>query len=212
MISRERQDWRVGREMLESRTELVRREIDTLRQQTAQATNDMGEVDRKLDELRAQNAELAQATAGLGEAVAKLEARMLAALDRVPVPIRDRVKPLSQRIPQDPAQTKMTLSERFQNVVGILNEINKSARELLVTSEVRDLADGAKSEVTVLYAGLAQAYYCNAGGGIAGIGRPEASGWAWEADNELVPAVAETIAVQRNEKPAAYVRLPLTVK
>ena len=210
--SREKQEWRVGREILEGRTELVRREVDTFRQQTTQATNDMGDVDKKLAELRAQNAELAAVTAGLGDSITKLEARTAAMLDRSPALIRERVKPLSQRIPKDPAETKLTLSERFQNVIGILNEVNKFARELHVASEVRDLQDGVKSEVTVLYVGLAQAYYCNPGGGLAGIGRPEASGWAWEADNPLVAAVNEAIGVHRNEKPAAYVRLPVTVK
>jgi hypothetical protein len=210
--SREKQDWRVGREILEGRIDLVRREADTFRQQTAQATNDMGDVDKKLAELRAGNAELAAVTAGLGDSIAKLEAGTLAMLGRSPVLLRERVKPLSQRVPKDPAQSKMTLSERFQNVVGILNEVNKFAREVHIASEVRDLQDGAKAEVSVFYIGLAQAYYCNEAGGVAGVGRPGDADWVWEPDNDLVGAVAGAIGVHRNEKPADYVRLPVTVK
>lgn len=210
--SREKQEWRVGREILDGRIELVRREVDAFRQQTAQATNDMGDADKKLSGLRANNADLASVTAGLGDSIASIEARMMAMLARSPTPIRERVKPLSQRVPKDPAQSKTPLSERFQNVIGILNEVNKFAREIHVASEVLDLRDGTKTEVSVLYVGLAQAYYCNEAGSVAGVGRPGDVGWVWEPDNELVGPVAAAIGVHRNEKPAAYVRLPVTVK
>jgi hypothetical protein len=106
----------------------------------------------------------------------------------------------------------MSLSERFQNVVGILNELNKFSREITEATEVRDLPDGSSAEVTVLYLGLGQAYYCNAKSGVAGVGRPGEKGWVWEPRNDLVAAVADVIAVYRNEVPAVYVGLPVEVK
>jgi hypothetical protein len=212
LVSRERQDWRSTKEILEGRIDLAAREIETMTAKTDQARKDLGDGDRKIEELTQQNEELKDTTEGLRGSLASLETRTLALLDRTPTPIRERVKPLSQRIPRDPDATKMSLSERFQNVVGILNEVNKSSREMAVASEVRDLADGTKSEVTVLYLGIGQAYYCNLGGGIAGVGRADATGWTWAASNELAQAVADAIAIHRNEKPAAYVPLPLVVQ
>lgn len=208
LISKEKQDWRVSRQLLKERIELLGMEIEALRKKTDQTEQDIGEGDKKLADLQAENEELKNATAGLKDTIGAFEKRLLALLDRVPVPISDRVKPLSQRIPKDPETTKMSLSERFQNVIGILNEMNKFHREITVASEVREMPDGSKAEVSVMYLGLGQAYYCNAGG-IGGIGRMGPGGWTWIHSNDIAQAVADAIAVYRNEKAAAYTPLPL---
>jgi len=105
-------------------------------------------------------------------------------LERLPDPVRERVKPLSQRFPEDPADTKLSLGERFQNVIGVLNEVNKFNGEVSVTSEVRALANGSSAEVTALYLGIGQAYYVNASGDAAGIGTASADGWVWTPADE----------------------------
>lgn len=211
MISREEQEWRVGRELIESRIEVLSREIESYRTRIAETTNEVGEVDRKLADAKAQLAALSEGTAGLGDTVTNLEARLTALLTRAPAPLQERVRPLSQRMPRGTEAARVSLSERFQNVVGILNEINKFARELHVTSEVRDLPDGGKAEVSVLYIGLAQAYFGNASG-VAGVGRPGEAGWEWEVDETLADAVATAIGVYRNERPAVYVQLPVMLR
>jgi hypothetical protein len=212
LICKERQDWRVEKALLEDRVQLVRRETESLKESTTQLTNTIGEADQKLAESTAKIDELKAATAGLGQNIVRVEAGVLALLARVPTPIAERVKPLSQRIPRPGAETRMGLSERFQNVIGILNEVNKFSREITVTSEVRDQPDGGKAEVSVIYLGLARAYYCNSASGLAGIGRPGPEGWVWEPRNDLAPTVADTIAIYRNEKPAGYVLLPGVVQ
>lgn len=208
LISKEKLDWRTARELMLQRTDLLEKEIEALKDKTKQTEKDIGEGIRKLEELEAENEELKAATTGLKEVINGLESRLLALLDRVPTPIRERVKPLSQRIPGDPSTTKMSLSERFQNVIGILNEMNKFHREITVASEVRELPDGSKAEVSVLYLGLGQAYYCNAGG-IGGIGRLGPDGWTWINSNDIAQTVSDAIAVYRNEKAAQYLLLPL---
>jgi hypothetical protein len=208
LICKERQDWRAEKALLEDRIQLVRRETENLKEATVQVSSGIGEADQKLAESTAKISELKTATAGLGQDIVRLEAGVVTLLGRAPTPIAERVKPLSQRIPKPGADTRMGLSERFQNVIGILNELNKFSREITVTSEVRDQPDGAKAEVTVMYVGIARAYYCNAASGLAGIGLPGPDGWVWEPHNGLAQAVADTIAIYRNEKPAGYVLLP----
>jgi hypothetical protein len=212
LISQEQQEWRVGRELLTERQVLIQREIDSLRERTAQARNDSTEADKKAAELKAQNTELQAATAGMGVTITELESSVKALLARSPAPIVERVKPLSQRIPANPANTKLALSERFQNIIGILNEMNKFSREITVVSEVRELPDRSSAEVSVMYMGLAQAYYCNVKSGLAGIGRPAADGWKWEVRNDCAQAIADALAVYRNERPADYIPLPLDVE
>jgi hypothetical protein len=212
LASRERQEWRAGKVLLEERIELLRREAAALAESTAQVNGSLGEADRKLADSAARIAELKEAVQGLGGDIARLEARVQALLAAAPAPIVERVKPLSQRLPAPGAATRLGLSERFQNVVGILNELNKFSREISVTSEVRDLQGGAKAEVSVLYVGLAAAYYCNPASGVAGVGRPTPAGWVWEPANGLAQTVADAIAIHRNEKPAGYVLLPAKVE
>jgi hypothetical protein len=212
LISEEKVEWRTAREILAGRIELVEREANDLKEKTRQAEADIGEGDKKLAELRAKNETLKRATEGLSDRIVEIERKVLDLLARSPTPIRERVKPLSQRIPRKPEETELTLSERFQNVIGVLNEVNKFSREIAIASEVRELEGEGQSEVTVLYIGMSQAFFCNLGGGIAGYGYATADGWEWVVSNELAQAVSDVIAIHRNEQPAAYVPLPVEVR
>lgn len=209
-LAEDRAAWTEGKELLEDRIRIVERETATLHEKTAQTQRETAEARAKLAELRSRQDTLRQATAGLSGGVTNLEARVLALLARAPDPLREKLKPLSQRIPEPGREVvRLTVSERFQNVVGVVNEIDKFAREIAVTSEVRELPDGTRAEVTTLYLGLGLAYYCNLKGDIGGLGRPDEAAWAWYPSNAVAPAVAAAIAVYRNERPAAYVALPV---
>jgi hypothetical protein len=212
VISREKQDWALGREMLNERIELVQREIASLREKIAQAQESISDADKKRVELVEENQKLKGAADMLSGIAADLETRTVALVKRLPDPIRERIKPLSQRLPEDPQATKLSLAQRFQNVIGILNEVNKFNREIAVTSEVRTLADGSVAEVTALYVGLGQAYYTGANGTVAGVGHPGADGWSWEPANEAAPQVADAVAILKNEKVADFVLLPVSVE
>ena len=212
VISKERQDWTLGREMLEERIKLVQREIASLREKIDQTQKSVSDAETKRAELAAENEELKNAGATLADIVTTLEARTVAMNQRLPDPIRERIKPLSQRLPEDPNETKLSLAQRFQNVIGILNEVNKFNRGIEVTSEVRPLDDGSVAEVTAVYVGLGQAYYTGANGAVAGVGRPGPDGWRWEAVNEAADEVAQAVAILKNEQVAGFVPLPVTVE
>jgi hypothetical protein len=212
VISKEKQDWALGREMLSERVELVEREIASLREKIDQAKESISDADKKRVGLVDENEKLKSAAGMLGGIAAKLEARTAALIARLPDPIRDRIKPLTQSLPQDPNETKLSLAQRFQNVVGILNEVNKFNREITVTSEVRTLADGNAAEVAAIYVGLGQAYYAGASGAAAGVGRPSETGWTWEPANDAAGQIADAIAILKNEKVASFVLLPAKVQ
>ncbi len=212
LLSEERRDWRVAREILEERIGALRRDIEYWREKTAQAQQEMLTTEQEMEALRERREELLRAVSGVTETISRLETELRALLARAPAPLRERVKLLSQRLPEDPAQSRMSLGERAQNVAGILNEMDKFAREITISSEVRELPDGTAAEVSVLYFGFGQAWYCNVGRGIAGVGRPGSEGWVWEARNEIAGDVAAAIAMFRNERPAAYVPLPASVR
>lgn len=214
ILSKERRDWKVGKELLEERIGLVGRETDALKERIAGAEASISEADKSKVELVEENDRLKAAAAGLADGIVAIEARTRALLNRLPGMLRDRVKPLSQRIPAADAKepTKLSLSERFQNVVGILNEVNKFQREITMASEVRELSDGTSVAVTALYVGIGQGYYVNEKGTIAGIGTSTAEGWQWRAANDAAPAIARTIAILENKEPASFVNLPIRIE
>lgn len=211
VLSKEKADWALGRELLEDRIELVRGEITSLRGRIAEAQSSIAEADEKRVELIEENERYKAASVSLEEMVEGLEARTRSLLARLPEPIAERVKPLSQRLPKEGVEAKQSLGERFQNIVGILNEVNKFNGEITVTSEVRDLADGTSAEVAAIYLGIGQSYYAASSGTAAGIGRPGPDGWTWIESDADAEAVRRAIAVLKNEAPAEFVLLPVRI-
>ncbi len=210
-ISKEKRDLALAKEVLQERISIVKREIEKLRQNITDAEKSISDADSTRAKLDAKNAKLKEASSALSATVVSLETRTRKLLTRLANPIRDRVKPLSQRLPDDPKKTESTLSQRFQNVVGILNEVNKFHREITMTSEVQDLPDGSKAEVTAMYVGVSSGYFVGGKGKIGGVGKATADGWVWQPANESAPQIAKAIAILKNEQPASFVQLPLEI-
>jgi FtsZ-binding cell division protein ZapB len=212
VLSLEQRDWTLGREILNSRVDVLQREIDSLTARQRDVETSIADADKKRAELVADNDRLKQSSSALAAMVGGFESRTRDLLRRSPDPIRDRVKPLSQRIPEPGTETKLSLSERFQNVVGILNEVDKFARDITTTSEVRESSDGSASEVTAVYLGLGQGYYASANGLRAGVGTASPEGWTWTAANDSAPAISRVIAILKNESVADFVPLPMRIQ
>jgi hypothetical protein len=211
IIGRERKDWQQGKEILQGRLELVKKEQGGLQEGVAQAQASVTEATRKRDELLAEQARLQAAQGKLAEAVTALEARVRKLLASVPEPLRVKLDLLRQRIPEDPATTRISVAERFQNVLGILNELNAANNDVSVGYEVHELADGKPAEVRVLYIGLAQAWYVSAGGE-AGIGRATPDGWVWEPSKSIAPDVLSALEIREGKQSPAFVPLPVQLQ
>jgi hypothetical protein len=211
IISKERNDWQQGKEILVSRLDLAKKEVATLQEQIVQAQVGATESAKKQAELVAQNDQLKAAGAQLGTVVTGMEADMRHLFPRLPEPIRTKLQPLYQRIPEDPAKSHASVAERFQNVLGILNELNKANGEITVSYEVHTLADGKPSEVQTIYVGLTQAYYVSSGGE-AGIGRPTDTGWAWEPSKAVADDVLRALEILQGKQSPTFVPLPVRLK
>lgn len=208
-IGVERRDWALGKDLLDSRIDVLDRELKTLADRTKEVEATLTEADRKRDALAQEAGSLKDASAQLAAMAAQLESKVKALVKRFPTPLAEKLKPLTQRLPEDSAATTLSLAVRFQNIVGIINEANRFNREITQSSEIRKLADGSSVEVTAVYLGLAQGYYVGAGGRIAGIGRGAPEGWTWTESNDNGPAIERIVAILRNQKPAAFVPIPV---
>lgn len=211
IISKERKDWEQGKEILTGRLELVKNEIAVLRGKIQEAQSSVAEVEKKRAELVAENDRFKAIGATLTEAATRLEGEIKPLLVRTPDPIRSKLELLIQRIPDDPATTKVSAPERFQNIIGILNELTRANNELSVSYEVHELAGGKPSEVQAIYVGLAQAYYVS-GSGEAGIGRPGADGWKWEPSKAVAGDILMALEILQGKHTPAFVSLPVTIQ
>lgn len=212
VISKEKRDLALAKEILKERIELVKREIEELRGKIAEAEEDITEADEKRAGLIEENEKLKEASASLEGILVSLEKGTKQLLAKLPEPIQEHVRPLSQRLPDHTEEIEASISHRFQNVVGILNEINKYNRDITVTSEVRTLPDGTSAEVAVLYLGIGQAYYAGAKGKVGGIGTVEGDRWVWKSANDAAEQIAQAIAILNNEQIASFVPLPVEIQ
>lgn len=212
IISKEKKDLALSKEVLGERIELVKQEIETLREKISAAEESIAEADKKRNELIQENDRLKESSNVFESILADLETRTKEIIAKLPDPISERIKPLTQRIPEDPDDTKLGMAQRFQNVVGVLNEINKFNREIVVTSEVRSLSDGTSAEVTAVYLGIGQAFYSGANGTIAGVGTATDEGWVWEENNEAAEQAAQAVSIMQNEQIATFVHIPVNVE
>jgi hypothetical protein len=212
LISKERRDWKLSRELLSSQIDVVRAELESLREKIREAEQNIAEADRSRQGLIEQHDALANASDALRHTLGGLELRTRALLERLPEPLLDIVRPLSQRVPAEPETTEQPLAERFLSVVGILKFANKFQRDISVGRELRTLADGSATEVSAMYVGLGQAWYANARGSAAGLGLPGPQGWSWSAMDGAGTEIARAIALQESREPAAFVQLPVRIE
>ena len=212
IISKERNDWQQGKEILQGRIELVGKEVGVLKDRITQSELAVVESNKKRDELVAENDQLKAVTAQLSDAVTTMEDQVRKLAKLMPEPVNTKLLPLMQRMPADPTNTRVSTAERFQNVLGILNELNKANSEIAVSYEIRTLADGSSSEVQVFYVGLAQAYYISPRG-LAGIGRPTEDGWKWESASAATSSqITQALEIIQGKQTPSFVPLPITIK
>ena len=211
-IAKERRDWQLAKEVLEQRVDVLEGEIGQLQERIGETRDALRETNQQRQELIDENDALKDAASSLGTRIIQLEAKTQRLLKALPDPIRDRVRPLSQRIPSDPTNTQASLGERFQNVVGVLNEVNKFNQNVTVLNEIRTLGDGKTAEVQTVYIGLGQAYFVTSDGSVAGYGVPGNDGWDWKQVNELAPKVTQVIQILGDEAIPAYVPLPVKIQ
>lgn len=213
LIAKEKREWNVDKELLQDRIELVQGQIDDLRGSIEESKANAAEALSKLDELKAEDAELTEASSGLASIVADLEARTKDLVQQLPAPIAELVEPLSQELPGDPAASEESLTKRFPRLLGILNMVGKFHRDIHVLPERITLETGDAAEVNAMYLGLGPAFYATADGVHAGTGEATEDGWIWTPAAEAdVAGIAQAIGIYRKTAGAGFARIPLTIR
>lgn len=212
-ISSERTDWETGKAMLEGRIQLLKLSVEETQKKIAEAKTKLEEVKKRTAETEAEKAQIKQATEALLAAAPALEKSIKDIHPRLPGVVQEKINVLFDRIPKEGADVKnITAAERYQNVLGILNELNKANNEFASLPEIHDLGGGKKAEVKVVYVGLGQGYFVNSNGDIGGVGIPEKEGWKWTTDPLIAPKMRELVEVMKKAVAPKLVELPAQIQ
>lgn len=213
LVSSERSEWEQGKAMLQGRIQLLKLSIEETEKKTKEAQEKLADAKKRAAEAEAEKAQVKEASDALLNAAPELEKGVRAICARVPGVVQEKVKVLLERIPKQGAEVKnITAAERFQNVLGILNELNKANNEIASLPEIHEVAAGKKAEVKAIYLGLAQGYFVNAAGDIGGTGTPGPAGWNWRTDPSIAKKMIEVLDVMKKTVAPKLVELPATIE
>jgi hypothetical protein len=211
LISKTKSDWQTDKETLEQTVQLFERELKSVEEQMTKLSTNNTQVEK--ERLEAENLKKSsqEAIDSARDFAVGFEGQIKKLTPRFPGPLQDSLKPLLARLPAD-AHSKMSSAERVQIIVGVLNEVDKFNNAISVYNEKRKNPKGEEMAVEVLYAGLGAAYFVNETGDFAGTGTPGVTDWEWSTRPELASRVREAIRIYRNERPAQFISLPVTIK
>lgn len=211
IISEEKNDWRVEKQILQESIDLRNDEIEKLKAAIETYEAEATDADKVRDELTQQETELKQASAIIKEQLVDLEASILDLVKYLPETLKDKVAIVTARIPKTKREIDASsLSNRIGFILSILGEIEKFNSQLTVVNEIREIG-GERVRVDTLYVGLAIAYYVDGTKSEAGYMIPAKDGWKRFEDNSLANDIADAVAMQKREATVRFVDLPITV-
>lgn len=211
IISQEQASAKTAKLALEGRISLVQGELDEFSGKVAKSSQDIDAENKRKANLEKDLESAKAAPQVLLDAIESLENKIKGLKAMLPGPVLEKTKALYQRVPDDPKTTKVSLAERFQNVLGILNEADKANNDLMLTMEVRELSGSKPTECETLYVGLAQAYFVNADRNFAGVGRPVNGKWEWTRRDDLASSIGHVLSIMANKGKPKFVHLPATI-
>ena len=217
LLGQEQSDWKLGRELLKNRVELMEAQLKELETKTLEERGKITQSDTEREKLDQQNQELAKLQSVQASAVEKLEAKIRGLWPQLPEVLKAKVRGQYERLPAADLprdQIKSTIGERFLNVLAVLNEATKFHGDVIVVSERRKLKDGRELEVETIYFGLSVAYFASGDltNPAAGMLLPAAAGWETIEMPERAAAISDVIAMNKSAKIAGFVPLPVKVK
>ncbi len=210
-IAGEKSEWAVEKEYLGEEIRLLREEIEALTEKENQLKKSTDTIEADLKKIADENESLKNASTVVEQKLPDLEKGILELNKTFPVALQSIVETLVNRLPKEGASNVPGVSERLQVVVGVLGQVDKFNGQLSVQTEVQTSESGDRIQVRVLYLGLAQAWFVNQDGKLAGHGKPGATGWIWTRDDSLAPIINQAIAIHENTAVANYVNLPVSV-
>jgi FtsZ-binding cell division protein ZapB len=211
IISKEKSDWKIEQSILGDTVTLLKGQLERLEKSLEELEASATAADEDRSTLTSEKEELSAAANVVESKIGALETQLKSIIKALPEPLVNKIKPLVRRLPDDPTDTKLSLGERVQNIVGILSQADKFNSTLTETSESREIDGGKVVEVRTLYWGLAIAYYVDASGEYAGIGHPGPNGWEWPQIQDAGTEIKRLLDVYEGAEDIQFVEVPARI-
>lgn len=217
LLGQEQADWRLGKELLVSRVELMEAQLKELVTKTADEKSKITESDAERLKLDGENQELTKTQDLQLGAIEKFEERVRGIWPMLPEILQTKVRGQFERLPNkamNRADIKSSVGERFLNVLAILNEATKFHSDVVVVNERRKLKNGQELEVETIYFGLAVGYFAGADltQPMAGMLLPGKEGWETIEMPESAIQISHVIAMNKSAMLAGFVPLPVKIR
>ncbi len=206
LISEESAAWAAEKATLVGLNEVRLRESGQLDEFIAAAGIRVAEVDKQRAALAEDETDLKNWRAGMERQVAALEKQIAPVLRRLPPPLHRKVEEAAIRL--EAPDPEAPLQNRARDILLVLQAYLDFQNTLTVDSDIREI-DGTRREVSILYMGMAQAWYVDTDGKYSGYGIPSDNGWVWTDDNSFAPRVRAAIDIQTRRATPSFVTLPL---
>jgi predicted nucleic acid-binding Zn-ribbon protein len=211
IISKEKSDWKIEQSILGDTVTLLKGQLERLEKSLEELEASATAADEDRSALASEKEELSAAANVVESKIGELETQLKSIIKALPEPLVNKIKPLVRRLPDNPSETKLSLGERVQNIVGILSQADKFNATLTETSESREIEGGKVIEVRTLYWGLAMAYYVDATGEYAGIGHPGPDGWVWPQIQDAGAQIKRLLDVYEGSEDIQFVEVPARI-
>ncbi|MFW6217580.1 MAG: DUF3450 family protein [Verrucomicrobiota bacterium] len=213
ILSEEKSAWRTEKTILEDTEQLLASELERLEDAIADLEDSATAADEERASLNEEKERLAAASSVVEDDLGGLETRMKAIVAKLPEPLVEKIKPLIRRLPEDAADTDLSLGERVQNVVGILSQTDKFNTSITLSSESQERDGGKVVQVSTLYWGLAAAYFVDDSTDYAGIGLPSEDGeWTWTEIEGAGPQVKQLLEVYDGSAEIQFIEVPARIR
>lgn len=218
-IGQEEADWRLSRDILRSRIEAAKAQVEALKADISEQELKTTEADEARLKLVKELEDLDALHAAQVRRIREIEHRIRRVIGLAPGidALDERIRDKVDRLPDpgaDESDIAIPLSERYLNILAISKFIGEFHRGVTVATETRRLAEGREVEVRVLYLGLGQAFF--AGGSesdpVAGFGYPTEYGWQWSEKPDAAEEIRALIDIYEGKAVARFVMVPAEIK
>lgn len=211
-IATERNEWETEKEIILNTIETLERQIEASETRLEEIEDNTTLDEQKRAELQSRLQELQEMTSEFEPVISNYEARLRSIRPMLPEPLTDKMDRLLSQLPKEgEAGNRRLINNRAVVVIGILDEINNFQNSIQVHRQKLTI-DGQELNFSVIYYGLASAYFVDDNETIAGVGSPGDDGWEFTKMDGIATEVFDAVRIREKQMLARFVNLPITIK
>ncbi|MCH2156461.1 MAG: DUF3450 domain-containing protein [Opitutales bacterium] len=209
-IAESKSAWESDKQILQATITSLQDELTLLEERIEAAEKERAESDDVRSQLNIRKDELKTQLDSFSGVATSFEQKVRDLIPYLPEPLQRATEKLSDKLPVD-GKTALDAPRRFLLVLGILQEVDKFQTSVQTHKQLLSIDGAEPKEYSVLYYGLAKAFFVDESLTSAGYGVPSAEGWVWTSENGLAIEIDDAVQIAERKKLAEFIYLPISV-